>query len=193
MDETMVSYYTPETKRMSKDWTLKGKPGPLKAKMQASCSKQMLLAFFDSRGLIYMHIAPWSATVNGVYVVDVLCRFWKNLLLKRSKMMSKQWFFHWDNTPVHTATVVKSWFIAHSIQQLEQLPYSPDLVPAYFFLLRKVKEGLAGHSLDQGSIKDTWEGVMRSLTAVDVATAFRSWLECCKKCVHLGSEFIEKS
>jgi hypothetical protein len=52
MDETMVSYYTPETKRMSKDWTLKGKPGPLKAKMQASCSKQMLLAFFDSRGLI---------------------------------------------------------------------------------------------------------------------------------------------
>jgi hypothetical protein len=36
MDETLVSYYTPETKRMSKEWTLKGKPGPLKAKVQAS-------------------------------------------------------------------------------------------------------------------------------------------------------------
>ncbi len=47
MDETMISYYTPETKRMSKEWTLKGKPGPLKAKVQASRSKQMVFAFFD--------------------------------------------------------------------------------------------------------------------------------------------------
>jgi hypothetical protein len=53
MDETLVSYYTPETKRMSKEWTLKGKPGSLKAKVQASRSKQMVFAFFDSRGLIY--------------------------------------------------------------------------------------------------------------------------------------------
>ncbi len=52
MDETLVSYSTPETKRMSKDWTLKGKPGPLKAKVQASRSKEMVFAFFDSRGLI---------------------------------------------------------------------------------------------------------------------------------------------
>jgi hypothetical protein len=27
MDETLVSYFTPETKRMSKGWTLKGKQG----------------------------------------------------------------------------------------------------------------------------------------------------------------------
>jgi hypothetical protein len=57
MDETMISYYTPETKRMSNEWTLKGKPGPLKAKVQASHSKQMVFAFFDSCSLIYMHIA----------------------------------------------------------------------------------------------------------------------------------------
>ncbi len=31
MDVTLVSYFTPGTKRMSKEWTLKGKPGPLKA------------------------------------------------------------------------------------------------------------------------------------------------------------------
>jgi hypothetical protein len=39
MDKTMVLYYTPETKRMSKQWTFKGKPGPSKAKVKASCSK----------------------------------------------------------------------------------------------------------------------------------------------------------
>jgi hypothetical protein len=71
MDETFVFYFTPETKRMSKEWTLKGKPGPLEAKVQASRSKQMVFAFFDSRGLIYTHIASRSATINAPYIVDV--------------------------------------------------------------------------------------------------------------------------
>jgi hypothetical protein len=75
MDETLVSYFTPETKRMSKEWTLKGKPGPLKAKVQASHSKQMVFAFFDSRGLIYTHIASRSATIKAPNVIDVLGKF----------------------------------------------------------------------------------------------------------------------
>jgi hypothetical protein len=44
MDETMVSYYAPDTQKMSKDWTLKGKPGPLKAKVQASRSSKWSLS-----------------------------------------------------------------------------------------------------------------------------------------------------
>jgi hypothetical protein len=31
MDETMVCYHTPETKKQSKQWIKKGKPGPIKA------------------------------------------------------------------------------------------------------------------------------------------------------------------
>jgi hypothetical protein len=71
--------------------------------------------------------------------------------------------------------------------------YFPNLVPANFFLLKKAKWGLAGRSLDQDSIKNAWEGVARSLIAIDFATAFRSWLKCCKKCLRLGSEFVAKS
>jgi len=55
MDETMVSYHTPETKRHSKQWIQTGKPGPIKAKVQASRTKQMVLAFFNSKGLAYAH------------------------------------------------------------------------------------------------------------------------------------------
>ncbi len=47
MDETMVSYHTPQTKRQSKQWIKKGSPGPVKAKVAASRTKQMLVAFFD--------------------------------------------------------------------------------------------------------------------------------------------------
>jgi hypothetical protein len=79
------------------------------------------------------------------------------------------------------------------VQWLEHPPYSPNLAPADFFLLKKPKWGLAGRSLDQDGIKNAWEGVTRSLMAVAFAAAFRSWLERCKKCVHLGGKFTEKS
>ncbi len=39
MDKTLVSYHTPETKNQSKEWTIKGQPGPLKSKMQETRNK----------------------------------------------------------------------------------------------------------------------------------------------------------
>jgi hypothetical protein len=64
-------------------------------------------------------------------------------------MAAQQWWFHWDNAPVHTAASVKEWMAAKGIQVLKHPPYSPDLAPADFFLFRKVKEALAGIMLDQ--------------------------------------------
>jgi hypothetical protein len=60
-----------------------------------------------------------------------------------------------------------------------------------FFIFRKVIEGLAGQSLDQDSIKNAWEGVTRTLTAVAFTAAFRSWMEHCKQCVCIGGKFIK--
>jgi hypothetical protein len=71
-------------------------------------------------------------------------------------MMSQQWFFHWDNTPMHTVVMVSSWFYTHGIQQLEHPPYLPVLAPVDFVLFRKFKEGLGSQSLDQDSIKNAW-------------------------------------
>ncbi len=53
--------------------------------------------------------------------------------------MSQQWFFDWDNARVHTAAMVSSWFDAHGVQWLKHAPYSPNMAPADFFLLKKAK------------------------------------------------------
>jgi hypothetical protein len=53
MDELAVSFHTPETKQQSKQWLKKGEPGLIKAKVHATRAKQMVLAFLDSKGLIY--------------------------------------------------------------------------------------------------------------------------------------------
>ena len=193
MDETLVSYHTPLTKKQSKQWILKGKPGPLKAKVQASPTKQMVLAFFDSKGLIFTNIVPRGSTVNARYIVKVLGIFMKNMRTKRPHMLTRDWFFHWDNAPVHTAAIVRNWFAARDIQLLEHAPYSPDLAPADFFLFPKVKEQLSGLTLTQDSLKTTWEGVTRSIHREEFAAAFRRWYERCQKCIQIGGGYVEKT
>jgi hypothetical protein len=58
---------------------------------------------------------------------------------------------------------------------------------------KKPKWGLECQSLDQDSIKNAWEGVARPLITVAFAAAFKSMVAHCKKRVHLGGKFVEKS
>jgi hypothetical protein len=122
MDETVVSNHTPQTKRQSNQWIKKEKPGPIKARVHASWTKQMLLAFFDSKGLVYTHIMPKRTTINANYILMVLGKFMVHLRKKRPDMTKGNWFFHWDNAPVHTAAVVKNWLAAKEIQLLLHPP-----------------------------------------------------------------------
>jgi histone-lysine N-methyltransferase SETMAR len=142
----------------------------------------MLLAFFD-KGLIYTNIMPRGSMVNANYIVKALGTFMKHLRKKRPEMVSQEWFFHWDNAPVHTAAVVKTWLAANSIQLLQHPPYSPNLTPADFFLFRRVKEELAGIRLSPETIKKAWEGVVRDIAMEEFAVAFRRWLDHCNGCV----------
>jgi hypothetical protein len=79
MDESAVSFHTPETKRQSKQWVKKGPPGPLKAKVHAWRMKQMVLVFFDAKGIIYANFVPKGEAVNASYIRTALARFLKVL------------------------------------------------------------------------------------------------------------------
>ncbi len=173
MDETLVSYHTPETKNQSKQWVQKGKPGPLKAKMQESRTKQMVLVFFDAKGVIYSNIVPKGTKVNADYIVMALRMFKRRFRQKRPELAEQEWFFHWDNAPVHTAAKVQEWMAANSVQVIEHPPYSPDLAPADFFLFEKVKKELAGMTLTRETFKMTWDGFSRTVGKQGFEDAFR--------------------
>ncbi len=177
MDQTMVSYHTPKTKKQGKQWIPRGQPGSLKARVHASLTKQMVVAFFDLRSMIYTHIIPRGTSINTDYTIKVLGTFLEHFKKKRAAIAEQQWWFHWDNAPVHMAASMKKWMAAKGIQVLEHLPYLPDLALADFFLFRKVKEALAGTTLDQDSLMIAWEGAIRTITANNFTTAFRRWFE----------------
>jgi hypothetical protein len=52
MYETMVCYHISQTRKQSMQRVKKGQPCPIKAKVHAGRTKQMLLALFDSKGLL---------------------------------------------------------------------------------------------------------------------------------------------
>jgi hypothetical protein len=87
MDESAVSFHMPRTKQQSKQWLEKRTPGPIKGKVQASRTKQMVLAFFDSKGLIYTNYVPTGTMVNAKYIVDALGKFLKVFKQKRPEMV----------------------------------------------------------------------------------------------------------
>ena len=57
-DETWIYCYDPETNRQSSHWKHAGSPRPKKARQSKSTHKLLMIPFFDSTGMIYMHWVP---------------------------------------------------------------------------------------------------------------------------------------
>ena len=57
-DESLINCYDPETKRQSSQWKHAGSPRRKKARQSKSTLKPLMIPFFDSTSMIYMHWAP---------------------------------------------------------------------------------------------------------------------------------------
>ena len=191
MDETMVSFHTPETKERSKQWLPRGSPGPVKAKVIASRKKQMVLSFFDHQGLIFQRFAPQGTSINGDFIIEALKKFLTAKERKRPDL-GDSWRLHWDNAPVHTSRAVKACLKEKAIEVVPHPPYSPDLAPADYFLFPTIKRELGGVSISRDSVKVEWERACGRVPSDAFAAAFDRWIERLKKCVQVGSNCVEK-
>ena len=54
-NERWIYYYDPETNRQSSQWKHAGSPRPKKARQSKSAHKLLMIPFFNSTGMIYMH------------------------------------------------------------------------------------------------------------------------------------------
>ena len=192
MDETMVAFHTPETKQRSKQWLPKGSPAPVKAKVIASRKKQMVLSFFDHQGLIFQRFAPLGTSINGDFIIEVLKKFLTAKEKKRPNL-GDSWRLHWDNAPVHTSRIVKTFLEEKAVEVIPQPPYSPDLAPADFFLFPTIKRELGGVSIIGDSVKVEWERACGRVPSDAFAAAFDRWIERLKKCVEVGGDYVEKA
>ena len=141
-NESWIYCYEPKTKKQSSQWKNAGSPSPKKARQCKSTHKHLMIPFFDSTGMIYMHWVPTGQTVNKEYYVEVLREF-----------KSGQWHFHEDNAPVHNSILVTDYLSKMGIKTVSHPPYSLDLAPCDFCLFPKLKENLRDcryETIDEG-------------------------------------------
>ena len=139
-DESWIYCYDPETKRQSSQWKYAGSPRPKKARQSKSTHKLLMITFFDSTGMIYMHWVPTRQTINREYHVKVLRKFSKRFLGKRPALFkTDQWHFHQDNTLVHNSILVTDYLAKMDIKIVPHSCYSPDLFPSDFWLFPKLR------------------------------------------------------
>jgi len=142
-DECWHNGYDPGTKQMPFQWKT-ASSRPKKARQMKSSVKTMLIAFFDTEGLVHYEYVPRGQTVNKEFYKTVLQRLRDAVRRHRpEKWRSGNWILHHDNAPAHRAVTTNEFLAKHNISSLPHPPYSPDLAPRYFFFpqLKKTMKG----------------------------------------------------
>ena len=170
-DESWIYCYDPETKRHISQWKHADSPRPKNARQSKSTHKLLMIPFFDSTLIIYMH---W-VSVNKEYYVEVLREFRKRFRRKRPTLFkSGHWHFYQDNAPVHNSILVTDYLTKMGIKTVPYPPYSPDLAPCDFWLFPKLKEKLRSCRYETiEEMKEAVTKVIDTLTQEDFHRVFQ--------------------
>lgn len=192
-DESWCLKYDPETKRQSSEWRSPGSPRQKKVRSEKSRIKTMLIAFFDSHGIIHKEFLPEGSTMNANTYVEILKRLLRRIRRVRPQYAEQgSWCLLHDNARPHTALVVQQMLAEKGVVSLAHPPYSPDLAPADFFLFPKLKLSLKGKRFSD--IPDIQSNVIQELNDIrrdDFARSFQELYQRSQKCINLNGDYFE--
>lgn len=192
-DESWCYQYDPETKRQSTEWRSPSSPKQKKFRFQKSKIKVMLIAFFDSEGLIHHEFVPPGTTVTGQFYAEVLARLRQRIHRVRPRFRQNgSWFLLHDNARPHIALPVKRFLAKHEVVELHHPPYSPDLAPADFFLFPKLKTVIKGtRFVDVEDIKKNVTSTLKSIPKEDFKSCFQNLYKRAQKCITADGDYVE--
>jgi len=102
--------------------------------------------------------------------------------------MNQSWVLHHDNAPAHSLFLVRNFLEKNEKTTVPQLPYSPDLAPADFFLFPQLKSTLKGRRFD--TFDEIQKNSTKELFAIP-KEAFQSWQKRWEQCVASEGNYFE--
>ena len=168
------------------DWFRRFKEGRSKTKV-------MLIAFFDSKGIVHHEYAPDGQKINKEFYLEVLRRLRESVRRKRpEKWQDGDWILHHDNAPAHTSHLVQQFLAKHGTAQLQQPPYSPDLTPWDFFLFPRLKKVPKGHRFEATEdIRLNSTKTLLDIPKEELAKCFQQWQKRWAKFVGAEGKYVE--
>ncbi|GFS58992.1 mariner Mos1 transposase [Trichonephila clavipes] len=139
--------------------------------------------------------APQGHRINQKYFIEVLRKLRVRMRMKMPEQQSNNTgILHQDNAPMHTAFSVKQFLVDKHITVLEDLPYSPDLVPYNFYLFLKVKNVLMGTQfLSTEEVKSKLADLLKMLTSNGPQRCFERWKTRMDLCIGREGEYFEEN
>ena len=197
-DETWISTFEPETKRMSSAWVEVGELPPQKAVRQHAQTKTMCTVFFDFQGVIYCEFLEKNATIDSDCYIQTLCRLKEQIRRKRPFLWQKDpegnrsFLLHQDNVPVHTSVLTLAKFGEWGINLLAHPPYSLDLAPCDFHLFPKLKEQLRGRRFrNVEAVQAETRRILAAFPADFYEQAIADLVTRWKKCCAVDGDYFE--
>jgi len=188
-DESWVYGYDTETKRLSSLWKSPTSPRPKKARQVKSNLKNMIITFFDIKGIVHKEFVPIGQSVNSGFYCEVLRRLREKV---REFWREQTRLLHHDNAPSHTAVLTDKFLAKNKIAVIPHPPYSPDLAPCDFFLFPKMKLKLKGRRFDTiEEIQTETQNVFDFVTEKDFQEAFQKRRRRWDRCLHAGGNYFE--
>jgi len=192
--ETWVYGYDVETKVPSSQWMGKLSPRPKKKACQSlSNVKVMLIVFFYWKGIVHYQFVSRGGTVNKEFYLNVLKRLREAVRRKRPEAWTNNtWMLHHDNAPAHASLLIREFLTKHETTVVPQLPYSPDLALAHFFLFPQLKSSAKGRRFQ--TVEEREENSIRDLRTIPQNTfqdAFQNWKKSWEWCVNSAEEYFE--
>lgn len=155
--------------------------------------KSMLIVFFDYEGVVHHEYAPAGQTINKEYYVEILKRLHDAIRRKRPHFwQTGDWLLHHDNAPAHASNLVQQYLSKHSVVQLRQPPYSPDVAPCDFWLFPRLKMPLKGHRFDdKKTVETNATNALKAIPITDFQDCFGKWKHRYERVVQSNGDYFE--
>ncbi len=135
----------------------------------------MLIAFFDSRSLIYQPICQPKTKDMSQYHLKVLQQL-KNHIRQKHVDIRHNWNLHQNIIP-HVAALVTTCLESQNIDSMMYHPYSPDTAQCYFWLFPSLKKALCDRRFQSDKkVITTTQTFFKSLSMEEfLQTILPSW------------------
>ena len=157
--------------------------------MSKSKVKSMLIAFFDSKGVVHKEFVPprQCCILRGsAYTAE-------ERVARIQPEIANTWVLHHDNAPSHASLLVREFLVKQTVAMLPQLPYSPDLAPPDFFLFPRLKSSLKGHRF--GTVENVQAAVTNALKGIpvqDFQASYDAWQNRWQRCIDAEGCYFEE-
>jgi hypothetical protein len=175
------------------EWHSPSSPRPKKSRLQKFKVKTMLIAFFDSDGIVHKEFVPTGQTVNSAFYEEVLKWLLRRIHHVQPELhRTGQWMLLHDNAPAHCAIRVHQFLAQRVVTVLDHPPYSPDMETADFFLFPRLKIIMKGACFaDLAAIQERVTAVLRSIPKEAFADSFQKLYDHCQQCVVKDGDYFE--